>query len=779
MNNSSDHNISKLFEYLRNHEWDKFAQLLNRDDTLDVNTRDSHGNHLLTYAVRFNKLSIVEKLIEKNAKYDIVDKMGRSILYDAIVSNFYDIIVRLLDYSDKTIGVMITDIRDINGSIPLHYAIGFKNTEIVKLLLKHKSNTYLTDTSGYNALHLATRSGSFEIVKEIAKGMANLNWKTNKGESALHISINYQYNQITKFLLNEGVDPDIIDNENEFSPLHYAVGWNNIEIVGLLLKMGANPNKQDIYGNVPLMYCIKEDYGQCFDIIMKNNNVQLNYWNIDGKIILHEVLEEYDESKKHYVDKLILGSNLSIQDSFGNTCLHYLIVHNIWEGYEDVLKKKKLNIFARNSHGRAVIDLIYPEKQNEEHDEDQKEQEQQEQQEQEDDDGKMNEKKAQYNKFINIVVESYVNILRKDKKNWTSELDKICSRGLSELSESEKKYISENIKTNEDFESECKTLIHSKLIDEIERYRKGTLSYCHRSYPTILKQCVDIKEGPSLDVCTFTGSILDVLIGLIFLIKKHGNACTTLGKNHTPNEDLCNFYKSMGLIMNGRCDFLNFEIVWINYKLYMIDNFSKLFNNCIKSSARFIIVPLGIEMVTGSHANYLIYDKEIKEIERFEPHGGTTPIGFNYNSQYLDEILVDYFKSLDPEIKYINPRDYIPKIGFQIMDSQEQNRTRIGDPGGFCALWSIWYVDQRLTYYTYDRRKLIKHLFSNIKAQGVSYRNMIRNYARNIIKQRDTLLKMVGLDINDWLNDNYTNNQLDTLIGHLMTEINMCCIAKP
>ena len=734
---------------------------------LDVNTRDSHGNHLLTYAVRFNKIDIVEKLIEKNAKYDIVDKMGRSILYDAIVSNFYNIIMKLLEYSDKTIGVMVTDIRDINGSIPLHYAIGFKNVEIVKLLLDHKSNTYLTDISGYNSLHLATRSGSYDIVKEIAKGMANLNWKTNKGESALHISINYQYNQITKFLLNEGVDPDIIDNENEFSPLHYAVGWNNFEIVELLLKKGANPNKQDIYGNVPLMYCIKEDYDQCFDMIMNNGNVQLNNWNIDGKIILHEVLEEYDETKINYVDKLIPGSNLSLQDSYGNTCLHYLIVHNIWERYEDILKKKKLNIFAKNSYGKAIIDLIYYDV-NDDGDNKGTKKEQEE-------------RKEKYIKFINIIVESYINILRKDKKdkkNWTSELDKICSRSLSELSESEKKYVNENINTDEEFESGCKTLIHSKLIDEIERYRKGTLSYCHRSYPTIIKQCVDIKEGPSLDVCTFTGSILDVLIGLIFLIKKHGNACTTLGKNHTPNEDLCNFYKSMGLIMNGRCDFLNFEIVWINYKLYMIDNFSKLFNNCVKSTARFVIVPLGIEMVSGSHANYLIYDKVVKEVERFEPHGGTTPIGFNYNSQYLDEILIDYFKSIDPEIKYVNPGEYIPKIGFQIMDTQEENRTRIGDPGGFCALWSIWYVDQRLTYYTYDRKKLIKNLFSNIKAQGVSYRNMIRNYARNIIKQRDSLLKMVGIDINDWLNDNYTNNQLDILIGHLMSEINMCCIAK-
>jgi hypothetical protein len=234
----------------------------------------------------------------------------------------------------------------------------------------------------------------------------------------------------------------------------------------------------------------------------------------------------------------------------------------------------------------------------------------------------------------------------------------------------------------------------------------------------------------------------------------------------------------MGLIMNGRCEFLNFEIIWVKYKLYVIDGFSDLFNTCINSDARFIIIPLGIEMKNGSHANYLIYDKLIKEVERFEPHGGTTPIGFNYNTQFLDEVLIKYFLSIDSEIKYISPKDYMPKIGFQLMDSQESNRKRIGDPGGFCALWGIWYVDQRLTYHTYDRKTLVDILFENIKSQSLSYRNLIRNYSKNIIKERDRLLNGVGMDVNDWMNDNYTNNQLDKFMSLLLEEISSCCTVK-
>jgi len=768
--------INKLFEHIRNHEWTSFANVLSSDDTIDVNVRDIHANHLLSYAVRFNRLDIVTMLLDRGARYDIVDKMERSILYDAIELSFNTIIVKLLETSEQNIGIMITDIRDLNGNIPLHYAIKFKRSDIVALMIKFKSNPHTIDAEGYNSLHLAVRSGIIEIVQSVASIMSNLDTKTSHGETALHIAINYQYNSIAEFLLNEGASANIVDSDNEFSPLHYAVGWNNISIVNLLLNKNADPNIQDIYGNTPLMYCIKEDYEECFDYILsysknnknnngnnnnKNKNQTLNFslWNIEGKTLLHEALETYKDGRTTYIDQLITDSNLSIQDSKGNTCMHYLIALNIWEKYSDILKTKKINIFAKNSSGEAVIDMVYT------------------------DNSRDKERYRQYNKLLDIVTEAYINILNKEKKNWTGELNKICNRDLSELTDTEKKYITDSIKTNksisdDDVKNECFMLIRNKLKGDVKYYREGKLEYCQRSYPTENVECVDVKEGLMLDVCTFTGSILDVLIGLMFLLKKHPNACTTLGKNHTPNDDMCNFYKSMGLIMNGRCEFINFEIVWIDYKLYMMDRFSTLFNSCINSKARFIIIPIGIEMKTGSHANYLIYDKNIKEIERFEPHGGTTPVGFNYNSHRLDDILEEYFKSIDKDIKYIRPQDYIPKIGFQLMDSQEEKQKRIGDPGGFCALWSIWYVDQRLTYTMYDRYELIKSLFENIKSQGISYRNLIRNYSRNIIAERDKYLKMIDIDINDWLNDNYTYTQLDKFIAILTSEISTCCIVK-
>jgi hypothetical protein len=223
--------------------------------------------------------------------------------------------------------------------------------------------------------------------------------------------------------------------------------------------------------------------------------------------------------------------------------------------------------------------------------------------------------------------------------------------------------------------------------------------------------------------------------------------------------------------MNSRSEFLNFEIVWINNKLYLVDKFFDNIKKCIKNNAEFIIIPLGIEMKEGSHANYIIYDIKNKMIERFEPHGSTTPPGLNYNPELLDNILFSRFKDFDDNLVYLKPKDYLPKIGFQLLDIFESKKKKIGDPGGFCALWAIWYVDMRLTYSDISPEKLVNKLIKSIKSNNISVKNMIRNYAVNIIKIRDDILSSASIDINNWINDEYTESQLDMVIDKIKEKI--------
>lgn len=737
----------KLFDIIKKHEWDNFITTLNSFDEIDVNIRDENNNHLITYAVLFNRPDIVQTLIDKGAKIDIQDVDERSLLYIPIKYDYYDILTLLLKTNKENIGISIIDIKDKYYKIPIHYAINLKNIRAIKLLLEYGSNPNIPDINGYNSLHHAIYSRNPEICKLIIKYISDINSRCNTGETSLHMACNLQLLNIVQILIDNKIDLDIQDFDHEFTSLHYAVTLNNRDITKLLLNSGANPNIQDVFGNTPIHYAINENSSESITILLTSkstkSSINLNLWNIDGKIPLHIMLDhDYETIDENIFDIMIDKSNLSIQDNDGNTCLHFLINLGIWKDYLNILKNKKLDILAQNKAGIRPIDLV---------------------------------KNRDYETLINLTVESYLRRLKNANTEWSSEWEIMCSREFNEEDKKElEQYFNENINDNNNLQMICSKTIKNKILKILDDIKDGKRLLCaDRTYPLQKnKMCINLNTDKDISVCTFTGSTLDVLIGLIYLLKKHKSTCSTLESDFAENKELCRFYRSLGIIMNTRCEFLNFEIVWVHQKLYLIEGFYDRIKKCIDNNKRFIIIPVGIELRAGSHANYLIYDVKENIVERFEPHGATVPPGLNYNPNLLDEILENRFKAINTNITYMRPSEFLPKVGFQLMDVYETKRKKIGDPGGFCALWSIWYIDMRLTYSNIKNTDLVKMLIKTIKLQNISVKNMIRNYARNIIDMRDIILKKANMDVNDWLNDQYVDSQVDKVLIELKNEIN-------
>jgi hypothetical protein len=198
----------------------------------------------------------------------------------------------------------------------------------------------------------------------------------------------------------------------------------------------------------------------------------------------------------------------------------------------------------------------------------------------------------------------------------------------------------------------------------------------------------------------------------------------------------------------------NFQLIWVNEQLVLSKNFKILLDSCIQNQFRFIIIPIGIQLNIGNHSNYIIYDSKIKEVERFEPYGSDNPFQFNYDSKKLDLEISNIFREIDIQIKYIKPSDYMPKVGLQFIESIEQTRY-IGDPSGFCSLWTTWYADMRLTYIDIDRSKLINKIINQLKKLDKGTKNLIRNYSFEVTSLRDSALTYAGITINDWINDQY------------------------
>ena len=358
-----------------------------------------------------------------------------------------------------------------------------------------------------------------------------------------------------------------------------------------------------------------------------NNKIDFNLSDIKGHLPLHILLL----SDKYYKNKLILkkfieNTNLNLQDNKGNTCLYYLIYNNIWYEYEDILINKKLVIFIYNLDNIQLINII---------------------------------KKEDYNRFFNIVVNSFYNILQQKNKNYDNYFN-FCKVNNS-VSEFKKLYphLYEQIKQKNKINN------ITNICNELIKYyiNEKQISIPEKKN----KLCINIKEPYKLSFVPYTGSNIDILCGLYYLEYNNKNVKTSLSSNYIINKKLFNYYSSIGNLnyinKNGQ-DFYNIEIIWDRQKIFFPENIKELFFNLDK---RFLIIPIGIEIPLGNHSNILIYDSKLNIVERFEPNGSTSPIGYYYNSSKLDEYIKFELNNYIQNYTYLSSKNYLPKIDFKYM----------------------------------------------------------------------------------------------------------------
>ena len=120
-----------------------------------------------------------------------------------------------------------------------------------------------------------------------------------------------------------------------------------------------------------------------------------------------------------------------------------------------------------------------------------------------------------------------------------------------------------------------------------------------------------------------------------------------------------------------------------------------------------------------------------------------------------------------------NIKKILPKIGFQTLELLEHSKNKqIGDPGGFCAVWCIWYVYNRIKFKEIKNTKLANKLIQKITINNISFKSIIRNFSKEIIFIRDQLLLKSELNINLWINNSYEYEKYLDLINNITNYIN-------
>lgn len=109
----------------------------------------------------------------------IIDKLGRTILYDAIVKGFLEIVVELCSSGANV------NLQDKNGKTPLHFSSIYNQLEISKVLIQYGSDVNLRDKNGNSPIFDAifNSKGNPEIILLLKENGADYTRPNNYGVS--------------------------------------------------------------------------------------------------------------------------------------------------------------------------------------------------------------------------------------------------------------------------------------------------------------------------------------------------------------------------------------------------------------------------------------------------------------------------------------------------------------------------------------------------------------------------------------------------------------------
>lgn len=209
--------------------------------------------------------------------------------------------------------------------------------------------------------------------------------------------------------------------------------------------------------------------------------------------------------------------------------------------------------------------------------------------------------------------------------------------------------------------------------------------------PYVEKDTINIKidENKYQHQTKFTATMIDIIIYFIYLSKKYKN-----------------LYIPKILDSNDMRE----DFPWvISYAPNQIDIHPNL-NYTINKIRRegnydFAVLFLAFNLENNlKHANILLYDFKNLSIERFEPYGN-------------DDIEMEIDNILDEELtwntglKYLKPSDFLSKPGYQLLSNEnDMEKQKVGDFGGFCLGWCIWYIEHRIKNDKIDPKILNKNL---------------------------------------------------------------------
>ena len=216
------------------------------------------------------------------------------------------------------------------GWTPLYRSLVSNNIVAMKELLKFGADPNITNNMGETPLYQSVDNENYEAMLILLENEADCNICKSDGMSPLHLAVKKNLKKFIEKLLEHKANPNLKNKLYQQTPLHIAVkNKNEIDIIKMLLKYGADTTIKDKYDSVPYDYCEDEGYKTEINKIAisetKSNTNNIVEENVTGNMI--SAIHSTPNKSEDIISKFS-SSEIAKESNFNSSTPNTFLVNN-------------------------------------------------------------------------------------------------------------------------------------------------------------------------------------------------------------------------------------------------------------------------------------------------------------------------------------------------------------------------------------------------------------------------------------------------------------------
>lgn len=265
----SQNNQDRLYRILLTNNIDSIKENINAEN---VNHIFHNGYTPLMLAIENDNLELVQFLVNKGADVNLWVPEANPLLQLAEEGNYALLKRHEIDESYKNTILS-------NGYTPLMLAVRYGNEKIVRYLIEKGADVNMPKGS-YNPLLIACLNNNLSLVRLLAKNKAELNILypfypdyTWHNRTPLMYAIGNRNIDMIESLIEMGANIDF--PQNSYNPLIYAIETGLTDIVSLLIQKGCNVNTINVNAlgtsnKSAIMYALSNNNMEIIDLLLSH-----------------------------------------------------------------------------------------------------------------------------------------------------------------------------------------------------------------------------------------------------------------------------------------------------------------------------------------------------------------------------------------------------------------------------------------------------------------------------------------------------------------------------